>query len=166
MLRSAYEWKILSRNIKLHVHTLQQIYAHTVYIYIIPMLFVTVVLSGQKQNWKRIYTSINLNIHMRLKSVTSLNYHSPNITAILIFNKLLQLVKDMMPLFTNLQKKKTSVTSPCFIVTFHNCVCCFAGNGSNNVVQGSYSNVWNCVHTVRKLELYELNILFEGFIDM
>jgi hypothetical protein len=70
----------------------------------------------------------------------------------MIFNKLLQLNKDMTSLF-----EMTSVTLTRFIVTFHNCLgSCFARNGSNNVVQGSFSNIWNCVHKASELELWEL----------
>jgi hypothetical protein len=61
-----------------------------IYTYIIPMLFVTVVLIGLKLNF----------------------------------------IRDLTSLF-----KMTSVTSPHFIVTFHNCVGRFARNGINNIVQ-------------------------------
>jgi hypothetical protein len=62
--------------------------------------------------------------------------------------------------------KMTSVTSPRFIVTFHNCVGHFARNGSNNVVQGSFSKIWNYVYNASELELKELNNPFEEFIDV
>ena len=67
---------------------------------------------------------------------------------IMIFNKLLQSNKDMTSLF-----RMTSVTLTRFIVTFHNCLGRFARNGSNNVVEGSFSNIWNCVHKTNELEL-------------
>ena len=62
--------------------------------------------------------------------------------------KFLLSIRDMMSLF-----KMMSDTLPRFIVTFHNCLGRFAKNGSNNVVQGSFSNIWNCVHKASELEL-------------
>jgi hypothetical protein len=50
-------------------------------------------------------------------------------------------------------------------MTFHNCVGRFARTSSNDVVQGSFSNFWNCVNKASESELQELNILFEEFID-
>jgi hypothetical protein len=71
---------------------------------IVPMLFVKFLLIGQK--------SMNLNIHTHLKCVTSLNYDSQYIRAILIFNK-----SKICRTFTNLPKM-VLCTSSRFIVKF------------------------------------------------
>jgi hypothetical protein len=49
---------------------------------IIPMLFVTVVLIGQKQNLESLHINKSLNIHTHLKSVTRLNHYPQYVMAI------------------------------------------------------------------------------------
>jgi hypothetical protein len=55
------------------------------YTVIIPLLFVTVVMIGQKQNLKRVYTSINpeYSYAPKIRYLLSLNYYSLN-TSILL----------------------------------------------------------------------------------